>query len=250
MFNPPHLAFILLTAILAPIIGWYLRKLSKSALTQVMSALVVIALCFDPAYWLWEWLTYHEFNWARTFPLYICSLFWLLMPFAVHAKSDGLRQMARANISSVGLISGILGLVFNTYISQYGFWHFVPIRSLLYHFMMITVSIAFWMTGYYQPKRGDSLKSLLPVYVLLVPCITLSYLFGWDYAFTAGGIGTPLEAWSSAMPRPLYLLSLYGTASAVICLFYVAMRQLVTQKHSEDITVHTALDTATSTNTA
>lgn len=40
--------------------------------------------------------------------------------------------------------------------------------------------------------------------------LVLNSLFGWDYCYTAGGIGTPLERLSAVLPRGIFLLLFYG----------------------------------------
>lgn len=219
MFKLPHLLFMLLTATTIPYLVWHLKQWTQAKRHGFMKVMVLVAVSFDPIYWIWEWFTYQRFNWPTTLPLYLCSLFWLMMPFAVFSRSKTLGQMARANISSVVLFAGIFGLVFNTHLNVHPFFTFVPLRSLLYHYQMIFIAVAFIATGYYRPQAGDTALSLIPMYLLLIPCVYLSYRYGWDYAFTAGGIGTPLEALSSLMPRPLYLLVLYGSGSLVIILW-------------------------------
>ena len=60
-----------------------------------------------------------------------------------------------------------------------------------------------------------------PVAVLVGVSLVLNRLFGWDYCYTAGGIGTPLEAMSRIMPRWAFLFVLYGGLWLVIqALFY------------------------------
>ena len=52
-------------------------------------------------------------------------------------------------------------------------------------------------------------------------CLVLNHFFGWDYCYTAGGVGTPLERLSAVLPRGLFLLVLYGGLLLLIqVLFY------------------------------
>jgi len=217
---------MLFTLLTVPLFAKYLKQKSEEALHLFMKRMTIVVLCFDPMYWFWEYRSFGHFNLSTTLPLYICSLFWIVLPFAVHAKSPIIRQLAKANISSVVLLGGILGLVFNTHLDAHPFLSFVPMRSLIYHYLMIAISVSFWVTGYYQPQAKDSKLCLIPLFLLLIPCVALSYIYGWDYAFTGGGIGTPLEALSRIMSRPAYLFILYGTGILVIQLFYKGMYHL------------------------
>ena len=51
---------------------------------------------------------------------------------------------------------------------------------------------------------------------LLSVCLVLNRLFGWDYCYTAGGLGTPLERVSAVLPKGLFLLVLYGVLLLLI----------------------------------
>ena len=57
--------------------------------------------------------------------------------------------------------------------------------------------------------------------VLVSVCLLLNRIFGWDYCYTAGGIGTPLARVSARMPTLLFLLVLYGGLLLIVqFLFY------------------------------
>lgn len=72
---------------------------------------------------------------------------------ALFARREWIRQTASATVCTVGMLGGVFGLVFNIYVGQYPFFSFVPLRSLLYHAMMILVTAAMWASGYYRPGR-------------------------------------------------------------------------------------------------
>ena len=208
MFSALHLGLILVTVlIMAVSIRYFFPNRSSTEPWLILITLVVVLL--DPLYWVWEIKSFGSLNMATTLPIYLCSLFWLQLPFAVFGKGR-LRQITQANIATVGLLCGILGFVFNVHLSVHGVLSFVGLRSLLYHFLMIFVSCYFWVSGYYEPKREDHIHSFIPVLLLLVPCFILYRAFGFDYGYMAGGIGTPFEMLSSRLPRGLFLLVLYG----------------------------------------
>lgn len=214
---------MILTVATVPLLVYKLKRLEPYRLEKIFRQLALLALCFDPLYWYWEWQAYGSLDLSTTLPLYLCSLFWIMMPFAAYAKPSRIKQMAMANLSTIGLLGGFLGMIFNVHLSRHAFFSFVPMRSLIYHYLMILVGVMLWTTALYERKPKDGLLALVPVGVLLVPCIALSHLFGWDYAFAAGGIGTPLEAISSGMSRAFFWLFLYGSIALVSNLFYLGI---------------------------
>lgn len=86
---------------------------------------------------------------------------------------------------------------------------------------MIAAAVLLWAGDVYRPQPGDRVLCFVPVGVLVGVSLVCNRLFGWDYCYTAGGIGTPLEAASRIMPRWAFLFVLYGGLWLVIqALFY------------------------------
>lgn len=216
MFQPLHLLSMAFLAIGIPLLSRSVIAGGRDRVEQCLRFLAVVIVFFDPAYWIWEWLTFGEFDPKFTLPLYLCSLFWMLLPVGVFAKEGAMKQIALANVATIGLISGLMGYVFNYHINVHPFFSFVGIRTLLYHALMIFGSTLLWTSGYYQPKPGDQWRAFLPVGVLLVPSLILNMLYGYDYCYTAGGLGTPIEILSRALPKPVFLFVFYG-------IFFVAV---------------------------
>lgn len=220
MFQPPHVVVLLCTALLAVLACRWAGQAGRTAVKSWLSVCAVAALFFDPVYWLWEVSSFGRIDPATSLPLYLCSLFWLLLPLAVFARQDWLRQMASATVCTMGLLGGVFGLVFNIYLNRYPFFSFVPLRSLLYHMLMVLAPAVMWSSGYYRPRPTDRYRCFVPVAALVGLCLLLNRLFGWDYCYTAGGLGTPLERLSGALPRGVFLLVLYGALLGLIQLLF------------------------------
>lgn len=220
MFGPAHILVILATAVLLPPTCAAARRAAPETVVRCLKGCAVAALFFDPAYWVWEVRTSGSIDFATALPLYLCSLFWLLLPMALFARREWIRQTASATVCTVGMLGGVFGLVFNIYVGQYPFFSFVPLRSLLYHAMMILVTAAMWASGYYRPRPADRYRCFLPVAMLVGVSLVLNSLFGWDYCYTAGGIGTPLERLSAVVPRGIFLLLFYGGLLGLIQLVF------------------------------
>lgn len=153
MFKLPHLLVILVTAALVPLTCTAARRAEPGTVIRCLKVCAVAALFFDPVYWVWEARTTGGIDFSTTLPLYLCSLFWLLLPAALFARRERVRQTACATVCTMGMLGGVFGLVFNVYVGQYPFFSFVPVRSLMYHVMMILVTAAMWASGYYRPNR-------------------------------------------------------------------------------------------------
>lgn len=216
MLQFEHILYMVGVIVLTFMLNRLIRRQLLS-LEKLLLILTPIVLLLDPLYWIYELLTYHRFRWETTLPLYICSLFWMLLPIVTYAKKKRfLYDMALSCLSTICYFGGVLGMVFNVHLNHHPFFHFVSQRSLLYHALMIILITLFWSTGYYQPKPRDPFLFFIPLLLLMVPAFVLNRFFQYDYCYFAGGQGTPFEFFSSALGIPLFMLVLYGLIITVI----------------------------------
>lgn len=211
-----HIAYMALVVFIIIVLHKSIAKEKiKMDLFLKISALVTLTL--DPLYWWWEVDTYGQFNWATTMPLYICSLFWILMPIVAFSKKKGaLYRASLSCVATVGLYGGIFGMVLNHHINNYGFIHFVSQRSLLYHAIMLTTIVLMWSTGYYRPQRVDRYLFILPLLSLLVPAFVVDKVYGFNYCYFNGGEGGVLTFFSDKLGIPLFVVTFYGLKILII----------------------------------
>lgn len=210
MFTPLHIISIVFTVVSVALLTWSIARKGSAYVDRWMKATSILIVFFDPVYWIWEWMTFGTLRWATTLPFYLCSLFWLLMPFAAFSKPGTVKQIAMSNIATVGLISGVMGFVLNYHLDVWGVISFVGIRSLLYHYLMIFIAVLLWVSDYYKPKAGDQWRAFVPVGIILIPGIILNWMYGYDYGYTAGGQGTAFTILSNRLPIPIFLIVLYA----------------------------------------
>ncbi len=180
----------------------------------------VFTLTLDPLYWWWEVDTYGQFDWATTLPLYVCSLFWILMPIVAFSKKKGtLYRAATSCVATVCFYGGLFGMVLNHHISNYGFMHFVAQRSLLYHAIMIITIVLMWSTGYYRPLRPDRYLFVTPLLALLLPAFIIDKVYGYNYCYFNGGEGAVMNYFTDRLGLSIFLLVFYGFLIVMIYLF-------------------------------
>lgn len=221
MFSMPHLAAMLIVAALVILCCKWAVTWQRRTVERFFKAIAIIILFFDPTYWTWEWFTTGTIDLASSLPLYICSLFWMLLPLAVFPREGMVKRAAVSCLATVCMLGGVMGLVFNPHVGKHPFFSFVPMYSIVYHFMVILVAALLWATKYYQPKPVDRFLCMVPVVLMVVVALSFSLRNGWDYSFTGGGIGTPFELVSSRVPLGVFLLILYGGLTLLLALgFY------------------------------
>lgn len=235
MFSPLHLLSMLVVAVLVPMLCRFAIRGGPARVERWLRVLAVVIVFFDPAYWIWEWSTFGKFDPAYTLPLYLCSLFWILLPVGVFSKPGFVKQMALANVATTGLLSGLMGYILNYHIDVYPIFSFVGVRTLLYHALMIFGAVLLWTSGYYKPKAGDQWRGFIPILVLLVPALILNARYGYDYAYTAGGLGTPITILSSVMPKPLFLLTFYTLLFLLIWILFYRKTPLFSRTDKKEL---------------
>lgn len=170
----------------------------------------VISLFLDPIYWVWEYFTYGYFSFDTTLPLYICSLFWMVYPIVAFSKKRGnLYRSALSSLLTIVFFGAILGMVFNTHIGNYGFWHFRVQMSLFYHSLMMISITLIWTSGYYKFESRDRYLFPIPLLLLMIPSYIVDSLYGYDYCYFNGGKGTVLQYFSDFLGIPLFVIVFY-----------------------------------------
>lgn len=168
-----------------------------------------VALLLDPIFWIWKYLKFHALDPSGDFPLYICSLFWMILPIvAFSKKKDLLYRSALTCLITICLFGGIFGMVFNPHLDN--FFGFRAQLSLFYHTLMLTVIILIWITDYYKAEPNDRFVFILPVIPLLAVDFIINQKYDYDYGYLNGGAGTVLEIISNKTGVLTFVLLFYG----------------------------------------
>ncbi len=187
-----------------------LIKKKKINFEAYLKYTALVSLCLDPIYWVWEYNTYGYFSFDTTLPLYICSLFWMVYPIVAFSKKrEVLYRSALSSLLTIVYFGAILGLVFNTHIGNYDFWHFRVQMSLFYHALMMISITLIWSTGYYRFEGRDRYLFPIPLLLLMIPSSIVDYLYGYDYCYFNGAKGTTLQIFSDFLGVPLFILGFY-----------------------------------------
>ncbi len=223
MLGLQHITFMLISFIFILIVAFKFKNNNKRQINFFIKFFTIVMLLFDPIYWFWEIYNFGKINIATSLPLYYCSLCWICMPFIAFTKPNSkVNRTALSYICTLNILMGIFGLVFNVYLNRYPLFSFVPIRSLIYHVFMLLIPAVLWISGYYRPKKSDLKLFFIPVLLLAIPCIITNILYGWDYCYIGGGIGTPIAIFSKILPKPIFIICMYAFLySAGVMLFFV-----------------------------
>lgn len=122
-------------------------------------------------------------NWYEYLPIWFCSLF---IPFSLLAGfgKGKVRELALSFMYYGGLIGGCTYLVFpTTSIGRYPFWHFITFHSMLYHTVMIYMSIYVVRNHLIIPDKKDRNGYVLVIIGACVLAYVVNEVFGTNYMF-------------------------------------------------------------------
>ena len=219
-FNLAHILVIVIGVLSIVALCIIFRKTEHKNVKRVLSVVAVISLILDPIYWIWEYVVSGGVDIKGSLPLYYCSLFYMVLPFAIWCKNEKVKQTALAYLATFNLIAGLMGLIINTNLNVYPVWSFVGVRSLVYHLLMIFTSVFIWTTKYYTFNIHHTYSFLIPIIALFIPALIVDLNYGADYFYLNGGVGTPISIVSSKMPQAVYIFVLYFAILVLVNLIF------------------------------
>lgn len=176
-----------------PIFAFLLRKVSKERITLVLKWLCLFLILWDVSKISWEsWWDIHTgrgFNVGGILPFDTCSLCTFILPVAAFGKGK-VKEYALSWITVVGFIGGFASFVQLNAFKWYPVLTFGATYSMLYHYVMVFVSMWIVFSGYLLLRPKNILYAFATHMICSAVVITLDYVFGWDYMLyrTAGGV--------------------------------------------------------------
>ena len=222
MLNLAHILIIVFGILAIAVACYFLRKAKTERIEKILFVCAILGILSDPIYWIWELCASGTLHFEKTLPLYFCSLFCITLAVAVFSKKKVVKKTCYAYLATMNVFAALMGLIVNVNLNTYPVFSFVGLRTLFFHLLMLFVSCLIWVTKYYKPEIKDTYRFFIPLAILFVPAIIVDKAFGFDYCYLNGGIGTPIEMFSSAMPNAVYIILLYTVIYvAVLTVFYI-----------------------------
>lgn len=84
LFSPLHICVMIVLIIAVPLLAWFLRKMDKKKMKVLFFVLWALMTSLEIVKITWESMTNpNGFEVTGILPLYICSIFMYVMPFAI-----------------------------------------------------------------------------------------------------------------------------------------------------------------------
>lgn len=231
MLGATHILSMIVCYSLIIFIGYSLRNVSPNKRRLIYKILAIITVTLDPIFWIWEFFAFGRFSMATSLPLYFCSIFILAAPmFAFTKPGSKINLLFRNYILTMNIVSAVLGLLFLIHLNRYPMFHFVVIRSFLYHYIMVLMPTIIYFGDKPKLKISDTFSFLLPASFIFIPALVVDLLYGFDYCYFHGGRGTPIFIFASRMDPILIFFLVLAFFLAVTNLFINLPRYLLYKK--------------------
>lgn len=240
MWSTEHIVFIILAVLAIILLCYFLRNIKGKSVDKYLKILAIIMPVLEIIKITWE--TYwdiklgHGFNITGLLPLYTCSMFIYVLPFAGWGKGK-VKECALAFLTTLSVFAGLTNFFIPPIFNTYPFFSYASFMSLNYHFLMVFTGFFLVATRNYVPNFKSILKGFIPLLIFSAIVIPFDYIMFYnghywiDYMLYIHGFGAPLlpsiaDKLGSLNLRGVYTLLVMGGYLLIILLF-VSIYQLI-----------------------
>lgn len=240
MWSSAHIIFIILAVLTIILLCYFLRNVRKDSVDKYIKTIAIIMPILEIIKIIWE--TYwdiklgHGFNITGLLPLYTCSMFIYVLPFAGWGKGK-VKECALAFLTTLSVFAGMTNFFIPPIFNTYPFFSYASFTSLNYHFLMVFTGVFIVTSRYYVPNFKSILKGFLPLFAFSLFVIPFDYImfysgYKWiDYMLYIHGYGAPLlpdiaDKLGSINLRGIYTLLVIG-GYLLIDTIFVSIYQLI-----------------------
>lgn len=199
-FSPAHIIFMVFATIALIILPILLRNVKKEKITRYLKVMAILMFFWEGIKIIWE--THYDlkydghFNICGLLPLYLCSMFIYVLPFAAYGKNK-VKRCALGFLTSLGIIGGLSNLYLTRILGEYPLFSYATFVSLGFHFLMAFTGLWLLSSSYFVPEKKDYIYAYLPTVAFAIIVAPIAYIlqskgYGNDYMLLLHGWGIPL----------------------------------------------------------
>lgn len=159
------------------------RNMSEKAIYKTILIISIVALISEFGKMLFVGLTY-GIEKVEFIPLYFCSLFMYSGILASFSKVEWLKTTGLSFLGMGGIIGSLAFFVYpSACIPNYPIYHYMCLRTMLYHGSMIYVGVLILMKGYYKPKAKDFINYFVALIIVGLMAYVINITTGSDLMY-------------------------------------------------------------------
>lgn len=240
MWSNAHIIFIVLSVLAIILLCYFFRNIRGKSVDKYLKIIAIVIPILEVIKITWE--TYwdlklgHGFNITGLLPLYTCSMFIYVLPFAGWGKGR-VKECALAFLTTLSVFAGLTNFFIPPIFNTYPFFSYASFTSLNYHFLMVFTGIFIVSTRYYVPNFKSIFKGFIPLLLFSIIVIPFDYIMFYnghywiDYMLYIHGFGAPIlpdisDALGKVSLRGVYTILMMG-GYLLITLLFVSIYQLI-----------------------
>lgn len=219
-YNTDYIIFIILSIAFAFIFPVILRKAEQKTVKTTLTVLWVIAVMLDTLKYGYG-LIVNLSNGVQgignyDIPLWTCSMFLYLMPFALFSKNEKVSRACSAFICTISFFAGMVNFAVPCDDSLFSFY---GMHKTVYHYVLMLAPAVMLGTGYIKLKVKDIAGIMTVFTIFAIPVYVFNTIYMQDYMFTYDGSWLPIDVSSISTNKPLYVLLCLIVYALVAMLF-------------------------------
>jgi uncharacterized membrane protein YwaF len=191
MWSTTYILALVVTLSLVALGLFFSRRMSKRAVRTVLIAAAIFSISTEIIKMLFIGLTYGltKVEWI---PLYFCSCYMYALVMAL-SKRRKLQEMGLTFLFYGGIVGALAFFAYpSACIPRYPIYHFMCLRTMLYHGSMIYVGVLIVMRGVYTPKAAHFHHFSKMMGTIGLAAYAINLLTGENYMYISEPLDIPV----------------------------------------------------------
>ena len=227
MWSTTYIIALLITLIFVILAIYLSRRISERGVRRLLIASSVFTISTEIIKMIFVGLTY-GISEVEFIPLYFCSLFMYSTLLAL-AKNEHLRNTGLAFLFFGGIIGATAFFAYpSACIPNYPIYHFMCLRTMIFHGLMIYVGFTVVISGYYKPDVRHFKNYLIALSVVGIGAYIHNELLGTNLMYISEPLGIePSKLIYNAIPKLYPLLFMIAQIFVPFFVSYGAYRLIL-----------------------
>ena len=191
MWSPTYILALAITLALVALGLFLCRRMTKKAIRTVLLAAAIFSISTEIIKMLFIGLTYGPEKVELT-PLYFCSCYMYALVMVL-SKSKKLQNMGLAFLFYGGIVGALAFFAYpSACIPRYPIYHFMCLRTMLFHGSMIFVGILIVTRSIYTPTADHFRSFAMMIGTIGLAAYAINLLTGKNYMYISKPLDIPV----------------------------------------------------------
>ena len=192
MWSETYIIALLITLILVATAIYFSRKMSERGVRRLLIGTSVFTISTELVKMIFVGVTY-GISEVEFIPLYFCSLFMYSTVLSL-MKKPTLHNTGLAFIFFGGIIGAMAFFIYpSACIPNYPIYHFMCLRTMIFHGLMIYVGFTVVLTGYYEPDLTHFKNYLIALTAVGIGAYIHNLALGTNLMYISEPLGIKLS---------------------------------------------------------